>query len=358
MLLEKLRDAARDAQAFKDRHAVAEAAIGERQAVAPARKPRRSTRHGLHEIVSSRVMPKRSMRLRKRGAGDAEQLGGAHLVALRRLHRVERELALQPRQKLHVGIDLRGFEQHLDRGFRGQFAGGAAAPRRRRDCSPGWSLPSGMSFGRSRSEVARTQARWMVFSSSRTLPGHVWPSSTRTASSESWRRGSSFLRGDFLQEILGEQADVLGALAQRRELDADDIQPVEQILAEGLLRDLLFEVLVRRRDDAHIGLQRFVAADAGEFALLQDAQDFALERQRHVADFVEEKRAAVALLEAADARAGRAGERAFLVAEEFALEQLLGNGRAVDRDEALRAARRCSDGWRGRPVPCRSRSRR
>ena len=48
-------------------------------------------------------------------------------------------------------------------------------------------------------------------------------------------------------------------------------------------------------------LQRLVAADAGEFAVLQHAQDFALERERHVADFVEEKRAAVALLEAADA---------------------------------------------------------
>ena len=105
-------------------------------------------------------------------------------------------------------------------------------------------------------------------------------------------------------------------------------------------------------------LERFIAADAGELAILQHAQDLPLQRQRHVADFVEEERAAVALLEAADALAGRAGEGAFLVAEEFALEQLLGDGGAVDRDEALRAALRCSDGWRGRRVPCRCRSRR
>ena len=148
-----------------------------------------------------------------------------------------------------------------------------------------------------------------------------------------------FLRRDFLQEIFGEQADVLGALAERRELDADDVQPVEKVLAEVFRSDdLLFEVLVRRGDDAHVGLQDVVAADAGEFALLQHAQDLALQRQRHVADFVEEKRAAIALLEAPDARAGGAGEGALFVAEELALEQLLGDGRAVDGDEALRAA--------------------
>ena len=58
----------------------------------------------------------------------------------------------------------------------------------------------------------------------------------------------------------------------------------------------------------------------------------------HVADFVEEDRAAVGLLELADLLLGRAGERSLLVAEQLGLDQLLGNGRAVDLDEALAAA--------------------
>ena len=46
----------------------------------------------------------------------------------------------------------------------------------------------------------------------------------------------------------------------------------------------------------------------------------------------------VALLEFADALDGRAGERAFLVAEQFAFQKLLGNGGAIDREERLLAA--------------------
>ena len=60
--------------------------------------------------------------------------------------------------------------------------------------------------------------------------------------------------------------------------------------------------------------------------------------RRHVADFVEKNRAVVALLEFADALHGRAGERASFVAEQFAFQQLFGNGGAVDREERLLAA--------------------
>ena len=58
----------------------------------------------------------------------------------------------------------------------------------------------------------------------------------------------------------------------------------------------------------------------------------------HVADFVEEDRAAIGLLELADLLLGRAGERALLVAEQLRLDQLLGNRRAVHLHEALAAA--------------------
>ena len=65
-----------------------------------------------------------------------------------------------------------------------------------------------------------------------------------------------------------------------------------------------------------------LSADALEGVLLQDAQELHLEVQRHLADLVEEQRAAVRRLEAAHAVAHRAGERAAHVAEQLALEQL------------------------------------
>ena len=55
--------------------------------------------------------------------------------------------------------------------------------------------------------------------------------------------------------------------------------------------------------------------------------------QRHVADLVEEERAAVALLELADAAAVGAGEGALLVAEQLALQQGLRDGGAVEGQE-------------------------
>ena len=78
------------------------------------------------------------------------------------------------------------------------------------------------------------------------------------------------------------------------------------------------------------------AAEPAEAALLQHAQQLDLRRRRHLADLVEEQRAAVGQLEAALPAIGGAGEGALLVAEDLALEQRLGNRRAVDRDERKR----------------------
>ena len=87
------------------------------------------------------------------------------------------------------------------------------------------------------------------------------------------------------------------------------------------------------RDQPDVGPDRLVAADPLERLLLQQPQDLGLGRRRHVADLVEEQRAAVALLELADPPAVGAGEGALLVAEQLALQQVLGDGGAVDGQE-------------------------
>ena len=67
--------------------------------------------------------------------------------------------------------------------------------------------------------------------------------------------------------------------------------------------------------------------------LLQYAEQPDLEVQGHLADLVEEDRAAVGQFEHAAAGTGRAGERAFLVAEQLAFKERLGKSPTVDRDE-------------------------
>src|SRR5262249_60851784 len=93
------------------------------------------------------------------------------------------------------------------------------------------------------------------------------------------------------------------------------------------------EVLVGGGDDPGVGTNRLPAPDPGELALRQDAEALRLEPERHVGDLVEEERPARGRLELADAPFHGAGERATLVAEELALEQLVRDGGAVDGDE-------------------------
>ena len=139
-------------------------------------------------------------------------------------------------------------------------------------------------------------------------------------------------------EVADQRRDVVAPLAQRRHVDRDDVEAVEQVLAERALVDLLFEVLVGRGDHAHVHLDDAVAAEPLELLLLQHAQHLGLRLQAHVADLVEEDRALVGLLELADLPIGGAGERALLVAEQLRLDQLVGDRRAVDLHERAVAA--------------------
>ena len=149
--------------------------------------------------------------------------------------------------------------------------------------------------------------------------------------------------------MLGEQRDVVAPLAQRQRLDREHAEPVVEVLAEPAALHLLLEVAVGGGDHAHVDGAGALLADALELALLQHAQQLGLQLERDLADLVEEQRAAVGELEAADAVAQRAGERALLVAEELALEQLARDRRAVDADQRPVAALGCAS-WMARAI--------
>ena len=93
-----------------------------------------------------------------------------------------------------------------------------------------------------------------------------------------------------------------------------------------------------RRDEASVE-PVWLAADRSYDALLNCTQDFALHRRRHVADFVKKKGAISSFAKRANAIGGGTGEGAFDVSKKFALQQVCGYGRAVDRDKGLRLAR-------------------
>ena len=152
-------------------------------------------------------------------------------------------------------------------------------------------------------------------------------------------RAAAVARGDAREKVPREARNVLAVLAQRGHADLDDAQPVEEVLAEAPGADLGGQVLMRRRDDAHVDGHLRAPADALDLALLQDPQELGLDGERRVADLVEEDRAAVRELELAEPRLD-ARRDAALDAEELALEEALGDGRAVEREEGALAARR------------------
>ena len=139
--------------------------------------------------------------------------------------------------------------------------------------------------------------------------------------------------GEARQEVRRQRQDVLAALAQRRHADVEDVEAVVEVEAERAALDLVGQVLVGRRDDAHVDREIARAAEPPEGHLLEHLEQLGLGGHRHLADLVEEQRAAVGLLEQAALLRLGVGEGAALVTEELALEQALGHRGAVDLDE-------------------------
>ena len=149
------------------------------------------------------------------------------------------------------------------------------------------------------------------------------------------------------------------ALAQARQVHRAAGDAVVEVAAERPGGALGGQVAVGRAHQAEVARAPHVAADALVRALLDDAQQFGLQRNGQLADLVEEQRAPVGQLERSLARGRRAGERAALVTEELA-------ARTATRRSCCSPARRASScsgagrarGSAGRGAPCRCRSRR
>ena len=144
---------------------------------------------------------------------------------------------------------------------------------------------------------------------------------------------------DLHGEVAGQGRDVLPPLGERREVDGDHVEAIEQIHPEPARGRLPREVLGRGGEQAHVHAPGPPVADAADLALLQHAQQLRLERQRQLADLVEQQRAAVRLLEQARPVSRGARERPLHVAEQLGLEQRVGDRGAVHRDERLRPSR-------------------
>ncbi len=142
------------------------------------------------------------------------------------------------------------------------------------------------------------------------------------------------------REMGDKGPDVRAPLAERRHVDMDDAQPVEQIFAKLAGRYALGEVAIGCGNHANINPSRsLVGPDPLQLTRFEEPKKKRLHPEAHLPHFVEEEGAAVRRLELADLVAIRAGEAALDVAEQLGLEERLGQPGAVDRHEGTATAR-------------------
>src|SRR5207247_8349384 len=126
----------------------------------------------------------------------------------------------------------------------------------------------------------------------------------------------------FVNEVTDEKRNIASALAQRRQINRDHLQPKVEIFAETFLFNGFLQILVRRRQDAHIRFQDFVPADAAVFIVLENAEQFCLQLQGNVRHLVQKKSSSLRQLEFAEAPVQRPGESAFFVTEKLTFQKV------------------------------------
>jgi len=151
-------------------------------------------------------------------------------------------------------------------------------------------------------------------------------------------QGDFYFAADLSQEEVGEFGDVLGALAEGRDEEGNDVEAVVEVFAESAGGDTVGEGAVGGGDDLGAGADGAVSSDAGEFFFLDDPEEFDLGIGGEFGDLIEEEDAFAGKFEFAFAAFLGTGEGAFFVAEEFGFEEFGGDSGTVDGDEGAFAA--------------------
>ena len=108
---------------------------------------------------------------------------------------------------------------------------------------------------------------------------------------------------------------IFAAVAQRGELQVNNVEAVKQVFAEAAFANEREEIDVRGGDDADVHFDLFGAAETHEFAFLNNAQELGLRFRTDGGDFVEKDRALIGDFEETLFGSDGAGEGAFDVAK-------------------------------------------
>ncbi len=142
-----------------------------------------------------------------------------------------------------------------------------------------------------------------------------------------------------VQKRPGQRQNVVPALAQRRQMHGDGADTVEQILPQLAVLDGFLGLAIGRGDDPAVNLVIVFAANTPGLAFLEHAQQLALRVDGHFGQLIQHQGAAFRLLEQPRLVRVRAGEGAFHVTEQFALDELARQRGTIDLDARTLGAR-------------------
>src|SRR5690348_4052431 len=136
------------------------------------------------------------------------------------------------------------------------------------------------------------------------------------------------------KKMIGHERNIGGDFPQSGRLDANHFQAIKQIGAKRARLARVVEVFVACCNDSDVDWNRSLAADAIDRSLLQNAEHLGLSRETEIADLIEKERATIGRFEFSRSLFDSGGH-APLDTIQFRFDQILGQSRAIQRDERL-----------------------
>src|SRR5262249_26279372 len=132
-----------------------------------------------------------------------------------------------------------------------------------------------------------------------------------------------------MQYLLGNTQNVFWTLTQRRDFQLKLREPMIEVATKPATGYKFFQVLVGGCHNAHIDTDFLAAAQTVVRNTIQHAQQLYLNLQIQVTDLIKKERAFVCQFEEAWLHGVSTAESAFLVAKQFAFNEVFWNGSAV-----------------------------
>src|SRR6476646_9957443 len=97
------------------------------------------------------------------------------------------------------------------------------------------------------------------------------------------------LSGTLREKPVYQQGDIIGSIAERREANGHDIEPIVEVFSKVSLLDRFFKITIGRGDDSGIDFEQLRPAQSPELLRLQHAQKINLRFEGQLTHFIQQQ---------------------------------------------------------------------